>query len=1025
MSEELSLTTTQQKIVDSPSSNMLISAGAGSGKTFVLTQRVIHLLKDKGYKLKEMIILTFTDLAAQEMKTRIIKELKKESRQETKYELEHIDEASIQTFDSFCRSFITKYSCYSTMPKTFEIGDKNMFKMVADGILKDILTPYFENPVPAFNEFIDIFVKKESDIYEYFFDLYDKITNIVDYEDYIKNYIQYFYSPEFLVSIKDRYLTIAKEKSSFILQIEVPDYLDKVTKYVNEIKESLKEIIESDSLSFVISELKKCKDKSIPQVKMKDEDKKEELRERFEFFRNARRELCKLFEYQNELEILEGHLAKKSISSFIMTVIEELDIKLKEFKKDHSVYTFLDIEKEAIRILRTHEDVRQYYKTHIKEILIDEYQDTNDIQNEMISYIKNDNVIVVGDIKQCIYRFRGANPEIFRGIYNDYKDNSTGKVIELYDNFRSRKEEVLDIVNNTFTNIKSYPQVNMKYLDQNMGYGNTKYDNFNQPTNKFKIFSIDPKNDNEYDIIARDIYDRINNGQMVYDTKTGEKRKAEPKDFMILSAQSKYFKDMAQALKNYHIQSKIFNTRDFIKTKEIVFLKNILKLTYLFENELFEDPEFNLTLLSIVRSFVMGVKGDIIVDYLDRTKYQSNISAMIALFRDLYDKMCYLVQTLHRYNMYYVLKEAIKIFNVYEKLMVLDDYEEKELKISHILDAVKTLANSKMGIKDAIKYFDYLKSSDNDLDIKQNDLDALNYVSIMTIHKSKGLERPFVYYLRTHESFKDTIDNFKKDFGIYYKTDKSLDKLYQTLELAEVRREKIRLLYVALTRPKESLTLVFDENTTEYIGELNDAKTYQKLLLMNNDFSKYYVKPSNTKNIIIQKDPDIAYTNHVNYHIFNTKKKELVNKTRASHELYTQDEEVFKVLERGTEVHSYFELVNFTSDIEPQMEKYQIPVQDKDLLRSFKSLDIFNKPIIKEYHELPYFTESSKGIIDYLIEYEDSFYIIDFKLKNIDDPLYVTQLKTYKDYLKTRTNKPIETYLYSIMDRELRKIDTI
>ena len=115
--------------------------------------------------------------------------------------------------------------------------------------------------------------------------------------------------------------------------------------------------------------------------------------------------------------------------------------------------------------------------------------------------------------------------------------------------------------------------------------------------------------------------------------------------------------------------------------------------------------------------------------------------------------------------------------------------------------------------------------------------------------------------------------------------------------------------------------------------------------------------------------------------------------------------------------------MNFTSDIEPQMEKYQIPVQDKDLLRSFKNLDIFNKPIIKEYHELPYFTENSKGIIDYLIEYEDSFYIIDFKLKNIDDPLYITQLKTYKDYLKTRTNKPIETYLYSIMDRELRKIE--
>ena len=124
-----------------------------------------------------------------------------------------------------------------------------------------------------------------------------------------------------------------------------------------------------------------------------------------------------------------------------MSVLEELNIKLKEYKNDHSLYSFLDIEKEAIYILKNHEEIRQYYKSHIKEILIDEYQDTNDIQNEIISYISNNNVIVVGDIKQSIYRFRNANPDIFRSIYNDYKANHTGKVIELYDNFRSRNRK--------------------------------------------------------------------------------------------------------------------------------------------------------------------------------------------------------------------------------------------------------------------------------------------------------------------------------------------------------------------------------------------------------------------------------------------------------------------------------------------------------------------------------------------------------------------------------------------------------
>ena len=1024
--KEYTLTKDQQIIYDSETKNMLISAGAGSGKTFILTQRVIHLLRDKNYRLKDMIILTFTDLAAGEMKSRIIKELKKENKQDLDDELKHIDEASIQTFDSFCHDFVTKYSCFSKFPKVFEIGDSSMFKMIECGILKDILSPYFIQALPAFDEFIDIFdISTESRIYDYFYDLYSSIQNIINHEDYIKTYVNNYFSNSYYETITNRLISIIDEKINFILSTNVPPYLEKVNDFVKTVKDTLNDILNSSDFDYIINKFNTVKDLSTPVIRLTDESKKEELKTAFESFKDTFKDLKNLLTFNSKEELLENYINKKPIAQFIMSVLEELDIKTKAYKMEHSIYSFIDIEKETIRILEEHPEIGTYYKETIKEILIDEYQDTNDIQNKIVSLISNNNVIVVGDIKQSIYRFRNANPNIFKSIYDDYKMNpKKGEVVELYDNFRSRKSEVLDIVNDAFLNIKNYPSVNMDYLDQKMGYGRIEYSEFEPESNKFKIFEIDPKEENEYEVIARDIYERLNNGQMVYDPLTHEKRKAEPRDFMILSFDNRHLLDMAYKLKDYNIESKVYGAKEFIKTKEVVFLKNILKLIYLFENNLFENSEFNLTLLSVLRSFVVGSCADMIVDYLDRTKYESNKDALIALYKPLYDKMIYLVEVLHKYNMYYALKEAIKIFDVYQKLMTLKDYEEMEIRVTQILDTIKTLANSKMSLKDAIEYFDYLKMEDKDIEIKQNDLDSLNYVSLMTIHKSKGLEKPFIYMIRLYSPMRITIPAFSKDYGIIYKKESINDQLFEIFESLEQRRERIRLLYVALTRAKESLTLIFNTNIKSFNRELNQAKSHQMLLLMNNDYSKYYKSVDYSKIPKLKDEVVETYDNTVNYHFFEVKPKEKIIKTKASHDLYDENEEVFKALERGMEVHSYFELISFKDNIEAQMEKYEIPVADKPLLRAFKEQDIFKENIIREYHELPYYKNNTKGIIDYIVETDNKFMIIDFKLKNIDDILYVSQLKAYKEYLQTRVNKKIETYLYSIMDRTLKKIDT-
>ena len=130
------LTSDQEKVLSLKSGNILVNAGAGSGKTTVLTKRVIHLLKDEHYSLKEIIVLTFTNLAAKEMKDRIISALEKESDENLKEELAHIDEASIMTFDAFCNKFVKKYSAYSILPLNFNIGDEALFLMKKNEFLE-------------------------------------------------------------------------------------------------------------------------------------------------------------------------------------------------------------------------------------------------------------------------------------------------------------------------------------------------------------------------------------------------------------------------------------------------------------------------------------------------------------------------------------------------------------------------------------------------------------------------------------------------------------------------------------------------------------------------------------------------------------------------------------------------------------------------------------------------------------------------------------------------------------------------
>ena len=254
------------------------------------------------------------------------------------------------------------------------------------------------------------------------------------------------------------------------------------------------------------------------------------------------KEVKKLCIYENVEEIKTGILNTKVYVSTILKIVEQLDRKTMEYKFSNDCFEFNDIAKLAIKIVEENEFVRNELKYKFNEIMIDEYQDTSDLQDLFISYISNNNVYMVGDIKQSIYRFRNANPKLFQEKYDNYSDNNGGIKIDLNKNFRSR-EEVLNDINLIFNIVMDFNIGGADYKKSHqMIFGNSLYNEkgFNNQNNNLEILNYTYDNEKgftkqeiEIFIIAQDIKKNISKKYQVFDMELGKNRDASYSDFAI------------------------------------------------------------------------------------------------------------------------------------------------------------------------------------------------------------------------------------------------------------------------------------------------------------------------------------------------------------------------------------------------------------------------------------------------------------------------------------------------------------
>ena len=1008
-------TTEQLDAINESGKNIIVSAGAGSGKTAVLTERVINKLNN-GIKINELLILTFTNLAAHEMKERIKKALIKNNDQEN---LDLIDSSYITTFDSFSLSIVRKYHYLLNLTPNIKIVDSSIINLKQLEFIDEIFENLYKEKNNKFLKLIsDFCVKDDKEIKNYILSINQKLNMKYDKKDYLNDYISKFYSDFNINSLINQYMGIIYNKITFIKDnISEISYLD-CEKYYENLLESLDNLINCKEYDDILSNIN-VKLPTLPK-------NREDIKFYKENISTTLKELKDIMEYDSFEHLKNTLYMTKEYVEVIIDIIKELDNKTKQYKDEFEQYEFNDIALLAIKLFKTNEDVRIETMNSFKEILIDEYQDTNDIGEEFISLISNNNVYMVGDIKQSIYRFRNANPNLFKSKYSNYKDNISGLKIDLNKNFRSRKE-VLNCINLIFETIMDEDIGGANYNDNHaMVFGNNSYTD-NNLNNDLEVYTYDPndykKEEIEAFIIANDIKNKIKNSYQVCD-KTFNLRKVTYSDFTILVDRASNF-DLFKKIFE-HLELPLEFVRDESITDDVILtvIKNILNLIVKIKTKTY-DNEFKYYYMSIARSFLIENTDQEIYNYLNDFNKNELINKIESLtnFEDI--------------SIIDLINEIIDKFDIYEKLIKIGNISSRIL----ILDYIKELANNfscnGSTIYDFIDYLNKISKEDFEIKYKSSMTDS-DSVKMMTIHKSKGLEFKICYFPMIYKSFNvsDLKEKFlyDNDYGIiapYFDLgigEVITKKLLRDKYIKEEISEKIRLFYVALTRAKEKMIIVSPLLKENKKSKLTYRSFYDMLcstsldkFIKNINLDEVYM----TKNYNLKKEKNTSFNEDEKIVVTNINIENEINEdktfSKQTKDLITIDE--YNSISLGKYMHYLLEIIDFKNPNYDNIDSFYknkiVKFLNSDLLKDINECNIY-----KEY-EFMYEEDNTNyhGIIDLIVEHKDYIDIMDYKLKNVEDKNYIKQLNGYKKYIGKISNKKTNIYLYSIIDEIFKTID--
>ena len=1026
----------QLEAINTEGNNVIVSAGAGSGKTAVLTERVLRKVKS-GIPVNKLLILTFTKAASEEMRTRIRKTLKKEGFLD---QVKLIDSSYITTFDSYSLALVKKYHTFLNVSKDIKITDQTIIDIRKKEILDKIMDEKYKESNERFEDLITHFaLKNDNEIKSMIMSINNKLDLRYDKKEYLENYEDTYYSEKSLEKVINEYLEVIEKKKKIIEELleDIKGELEGETleKFLYEINK----IINTDSYENLKNNLLNF---TMPRKNKEYTDKAVQLKDYIKSVITDLKDLC-IYE---DIQSIKNHiLNSKNDTLEIVDIILRLDEEFNKVKIKEEMYDFNDISHLAIKLVKENKDIREEIKKSFQEILIDEYQDTSDTQEMFISEIANHNVYMVGDIKQSIYRFRNANPYIFKDKYDNYsKDNSKGIKIDLIKNFRSR-EEVLNNINLIFSRIMDDEIGGANYIKEHqMVFGNKTYIEEGKTDQNYDMTILTYEETDDFKnkvkeafIIANDIKDKIKNNYQIFDKDEKVLRNIEYKDCAILLDIKKDFSLYKQIFEYLNIPLLLYSDTNLTLSDDLYVLKNLIKLLLLVHDNNYTE-EFKYAYMSVARSFLFNYKDEEIYDTFKDNSFKNNEIVKKAINLKKYIDFMPLEELFYK-----ILEE----YNYEEKILSTKDIIDKEKRLEYILSLFGDFSERGYTLYDLSYYLEEVIENNYSIKYKPYQ-DSTNSVKIMSIHASKGLEFPICYFASFDNRFnqldlkqKITFDN---NYGIILPEveEESIPtirmKLYKLKSRREDISERIRLFYVALTRAKEKMIMLLpnkEDNSFEsdivsniirdkYISFNSIMESIRFILynyikeVDNIEYTNEYLYNKNGKEL--EKDSNIKL--EVNNLSFLEEEKEESHFSKSS--IKVIDKETKEKMEIGTKVHQILEEIDFNN---PEIDSLDIDDFLKNKIKKFLDYkiikDSLNGKIYKEYEFIDNSEDEIKrGIIDLLIEKEDEIIIIDYKLNDVLDEAYKKQLNGYKDEISKIKEKRISIYLYSIIGENFEEI---
>lgn len=1013
--------------------NVIVSAGAGSGKTRVLTERVMRKISE-GVKIDEFLILTFTNAAAKQMRDKIKSALKKANNFE---EMNKVDASHIETFDAYALFIVKKYGFKLSLPTSINNVPEDVIKVKVKNEVVAIFNEYYESGDISFKNFIQRYCTNNDDkLVDFVIGFYNFALEQLNFDDFINNYEKNLFSKSKLDKDFDVFYNLISKKVDEIkgkidlisdndLRAKLKDYFCDLYAYTNQ-----KEFF--DALKTFSKDVT-GRSKRIPNKK-KYLNNDKELQEEIKDLKNQIKDISFniVFYFNND---------ENDIKNFFPIVIEiakKVRERILNFEKSKGYFTFNDIAHFAYEIVSKNEDVREEIRNKTKLIFVDEYQDNSDLQNEFLSLIENNNLFCVGDVKQSIYLFRGANPKNFMDRYEKYKKNEGGTAIDLNDNFRSRKEMIKSI-NDIFAKLMTLNFGGADYAASHIiNARNPAYENEGKIDGEHGIFLIkgsgDPKNPiTSSELIIEDIKKRIQNKQQIYDRDQKLVRDVTYKDFAILSpvdvgSMEQLEKDLSQA--NIPVVA-LYNEK-LLENPAIIVVISILNCSRIIAQGISKDSigDFKHYYVSVVRSFLYRYKDDKIYQLLAESNDYTNDEVFLKLKSFGYKhKSSGLKET---YN------DLLTEFSIVDKLKYLKNPLSYIYKLEVLDEKIKVMDELNLNVDDFISYLEDLNKNDIEMEAKHSTY-SNNAVTLTTIHKSKGLEYKIVYLINLNDQKKKkdtyffnnnycaTLPSYSFNLGLKV----SINSIQQYLSKIELEsrffEEKLRLLYVALTRAEDTFIIVDNKNILSdgksvNKEEINGVGKFLKTEICQTKFNESKYSSMQLKTDEDLKKSQIKFTKELKIEEpLNLSFDKTNAKNNASKDIdYDVD---LSLLQKGTHMHLLMQVVDFlskdTSFIKDNFERSIIKkVLGNDL---FLKIDKETK-IFKEYQFVDLINKRN-GVIDLLMVFKDSAYIVDYKLKHIDDEAYKKQLKVYFDYVSGYFKKDCKCFLLSLMDGVLKEVN--